>query len=217
MAQHADAHFSVNYAEPGNIKMNRASQIMSSESHASFLDAGEMLKHATKMAAEKMADATAGYQEACDHGYRDGTEKAHQEMMLANVAVILERSRALANLEQEVSNIVVQTIQQFLGETDRVDRVFMLVRQALARLGQLQGDVVLYVHPNMLDGVNTRLTLWNKANQSSHLKTIADPNMSTEGCRIVCGSGCIEGDLQQQVEALEAALRIDHITQPEEA
>jgi flagellar biosynthesis/type III secretory pathway protein FliH len=123
MELHADAHFAVAHTGPGGVQMNRAARIMSAQTHASFLSAGELLEHAQQLADETIGAAQAGYQEACEQGYQAGLEQARQKITQENIELSLNRSRSLENLEQDLNALVLQTLRQMLGEIDRSERV----------------------------------------------------------------------------------------------
>ncbi|MDB5992454.1 MAG: type secretion system protein [Herbaspirillum sp.] len=206
MEQHADARFAVTHTGPGGVQMNRAARIMSAQTHASFLSAGEMLKHAQQLADEIIGAAQEGYQEACEQGYQAGMEQARQKITQENIELSLNRSRSLENLKRDLSALVLQTLRQMLGEIDRSERVCLLVHEALNRLGKLQGEIKLHVHPDLAEQVAASMLQWQASCHDATLKTIADSALEADTCRVVCSSGCVEGNLQQQLAAIESAL-----------
>jgi type III secretion system HrpE/YscL family protein len=206
MEQHADARFAVNHSRPGGLQVNRASSIMSAQTHASFLSAGEMLARAQQLADETIASAQTGYQEACKQGYQDGMEQARQYATHENIVLSLSRQAALESLEQDVSALVLQTLRQMIGRIDHSELVCMLVREALGRLGKTQGEIAVHVHPDMVEHVASGILQWQASYHEASLKTIADPALDVNTCRVVCSSGRVEGNLQQQLAAIESAL-----------
>jgi type III secretion protein L len=206
MEQHADARFAVSHTGPGGIQVNRASQIMSAQAHASFLNAGEMLARAQQLADETIATAEDGYRKACEEGYQAGLEQARQQNTRENIDIGLRRHRSLGALEQDVSALLMQTLRQMLGEIDCAERIRMLVREALARLGKLQGEIAVHVHPEQTAQIASSLLQLNAIHPEATLQAIADPAIDTDACRVVSSSGCIEGNLLQQLAAIESAL-----------
>jgi type III secretion protein L len=206
MEQHADARFAVMHTGPGGVQVNRAARIMSAETHASFLSAGEMLASAQQLADETIDAAQAGYQDACEQGYQAGMEQARQQITQGNIELSLNRCRSLENLEQDLNALVLQTLRQMLGEIDRSERVCLLVHEALNRLGKLQGEITLHVHPDLAEQVASSMLQRQASCHEATLKTVADPALAVDTCRVVCSSGCVEGNLQQQLAAIESAL-----------
>ncbi|MDB5774980.1 MAG: Nodulation protein NolV [Herbaspirillum sp.] len=187
--------------------MNRTSPIMSARAHASFLNAEQMLARSQKLADETIAAAENGYKAACDEGYQAGLEQARQQATQENIGIGLQRRQSLHALEQDLSMVVLHTLQQILGDIDCVDKVRMLVRQALTRLGKLQGDIAVHVHPGPAVSIAAELQQWNATHPAATLRAIGDPAIDIEACRVVCGSGSIEGNLQQQLAAIANALQ----------
>jgi type III secretion protein L len=206
MELHADARFAVTHTGPGGVQVNRAARIMTAETHRSFLSASEMLCCAQQLADETTVMAEAGYQKACERGYREGLEQARIQATRENIQISIQRRRSLESLEGSISALVLQTLRQILGEIDRAERVCMLVREALTRLGQLHGEIDVHVHPDLAAEVANRMSLWHTA-QSVSLRAIADPTLAPDACRVVCSSGSVSADLQKQISALESALR----------
>lgn len=179
---------------------------MSAQMHASFLSAGEMLAQSQQLADETIAAADAGYRQACKQGYQAGLEQARQKTILENIDISLARLQSLEYLEQDLSELVLQTLRQMLGEIDSAERIVMLVREALARLGKLQGKIAVHVHPGQSAQVAAHLLQWNVTHPDVSLQTVPDPALDTDACRVVCSSGCVEGSLQEQLAAVESAL-----------
>ena len=211
MEQHADARFAVSHTGSGGLQVNRASSIMSAQTHASFLSAGEMLARAQELADETITSAQGAYQEACKQGYQDGTEQARRHATHENIVLSLSRRAALENLEQDLSALVLQTLRQMIGTIDHSDLVCMLVREALGRLGKTQGEIAVHVHPDMAGHVASGMTQWQASYHEATLKTIADPALDVDTCRVICSSGRVEGNLQQQLAAIESALSTQDI------
>jgi type III secretion system HrpE/YscL family protein len=205
MELHADARFAVTHTGHGGVQVNRAARIMTAETHRSFLRAGELLDRAQQLADETTATAEAGYQQACERGYREGLEQARIQATRENIQICLQRSRSLESMKGNISALVLQTLRQMLGEIDRAERVCMLVSEALTRLGQSHGEIDLHVHPDLVTEVADRMSRWPTV-QPISLRTIADPILATDGCRVVCSSGSVSADLQKQMSALESAL-----------
>jgi type III secretion system HrpE/YscL family protein len=205
MELHADARFAVTHTGSGGIQVNRAARIMTAETHRSFLHAGEMLDRAQQLADETTALAESGYQQACERGYREGLEQARTRAIHENIQITLQRNKSMESMEGDISALVLQTLRQILGEIDRTERVCMLVREALTRLGQLHGEITLHVHPDLATDVAERISQWHVL-QSISLKTISNPTLAPDACRVVCSSGSVAADLQKQMSALELAL-----------
>jgi type III secretion protein L len=208
MEQHADTRFAVNHTGPGGIQVNRAAQIMTADTHRAFLQAGEMLAQAQYLADETTASAKAGHQAACERGYQEGLERARAQTTRENVQAAAQQRRHLAGLENDISALVLQTLRQILGEIDRTDRVSLLVREALTRLGQSHGEIVLHVHPDLAAEVTDRLSQLRGPYQPGTFRLLTDATLAPDACRVTSGSGTVEGDVQRQLAALESALAI---------
>ncbi|HEY4318350.1 MAG TPA: type III secretion system stator protein SctL [Herbaspirillum sp.] len=206
MELHADARFAIAHTEDGGIQVNRASRIMTAGTHAAYLSANELLAHARGLADDMTTRAHTGYEEACERGYEAGLAKARQQAIHDQVRESRKRQDSLENLQADLNALVLQTVRQLLGEMDCTERVGMLIREGLTRLGKLQGEISIHVHPELLDRISAGIGQWPMAQSDIRLKTIANPEISLEACRIVSQSGRVDGDLRPQLEALESAL-----------
>lgn len=203
---HADARFAIARAEPGGIQVNRAARIMTAGTHAAFLSANELLGHARQLADETIAKAQAGYEEACERGYRIGLAKAHQQAVDDQVQHGLHRQESLNALQADLNALVLQIVRRLLGEIDCAERVGMLVREGLARVAKLQGEIAIHVNPALREQVAADMAQWQTAYPDISLATLENPEIETDACRIIFPSGRVDGNLRKQLDSLEAAL-----------
>jgi type III secretion system HrpE/YscL family protein len=203
---HADARFALAYADAGGIQVNRASRIMTASTHAAYLSASELLTHARRLADETIARSQAGYEEACERGYEAGQAKARQQAVHDQVRDNLDRHNGLENLEADLNALVLQALRRLLGEMDCAERVGMLIREGLTRIGRQQGAISIHVHPELRERIASHMTHWQMAHPCISLEIVANAEIGLEACRIVSRSGQVDGDLRLQLEALETAL-----------
>lgn len=109
-------------------------------------------------------------------------------------------------LQSELNGLVLQIVRRLLGEIDCAERAGILVREGLARIAKLQGDIAIHVNPALSERVAADIAQWQAACPEASLAVVPNAEMELDACRIIFPSGRVDGNLRRQLEALEAAL-----------
>jgi len=146
------------------------------------------------------------FEEEKKRGFKEGLQEANLkkvDLLLANTAQIIE---TYAEIEQTLTNLVIESIRKILNEYDKEELAYQVVRKALYQITEgaqvkvkIATDVAAPVRAKIKDALEFYPGL-------EKFEIIADPNLGDGDCQIESNFGVIHANVEDQVKALTEAM-----------
>lgn len=182
-------------------------RVVKREQWRALVDVDGLLAEATRIRDQANTDIEAATRAA----HADGFDKGHGEG-LAKVAAELVRVQAearefLAREQPRIAELACAIVARIAPRLDAAALVAALVAEALAQM-QAEPFVQVRVHPDVVARVEAELERWrDDVPGAPQIAVTADSELDLLGCVVVAESGKIEAGLDEQLEALRAALQ----------
>ena len=170
-------------------------------------DAKSAIEDAKRQAAKIRSAAEAVAQkkqrEAIEEGRRAGAKEAAR--IVAETSA--KADRYLASINDQVAELVLETVEKILGSFDRKELVLRAATHAVSKLRR-DKQLTIYVAPALVADLRLRLETELGKEQTRPLPTVqGDPKLSAGACILASELGFVEAGIDAQLAAIKAGLQ----------
>ncbi|PQQ30044.1 HrpE/YscL family type III secretion apparatus protein [Photorhabdus hindustanensis] len=181
-------------------------QILRKADYQTCLSAQSLLDAARIQAQEIERDAQAVYEQQKELGWQAGIDAARAEQANLIHQTQLQCQQYYRQVEQQMSNVVLQAVRKILKNYDQVSLTLQVVREALSLVSN-QKQVILRVNPEQAATVREQISRVHKDfPEIGYLEITADERLDQGGCILETEVGIIDASLDSQLEALMSAI-----------
>ncbi len=182
-------------------------KIIRAAEYGVLTQAEAIIAEAHRQADEIRASGEQAREEEKKRGFAEGlveAKKRNDQMLLEATIKVVDY---LSSAEQSVTKVVLQALEQIVGEMDSHDAVFRIVRLALhGQRGERR--VQILVHPTKVKYMTQRLDELRAAHPSiAELHVHSELSLSADGCVIQSELGTIDASLETQLANIRNALQ----------
>jgi flagellar biosynthesis/type III secretory pathway protein FliH len=165
-----------------------------------FLDKA---RHALEKAKEEAAASIAeekhrAYQEGLNAGIKEAIE------LVTRTKLAVENYKT--SLQAGLAELVIQIMQEMLGDIDPAEAAYLSVAKALKNV-DIGPDMHIAVAPGLAEGVRARLRAAKPQDAFAGMSVVEDAKLPPRGCKLVSDLGTIDLSLDGQLEILAENLR----------
>ncbi|OZG72649.1 hypothetical protein BTA51_14055 [Hahella sp. CCB-MM4] len=181
-------------------------KVLKSDDYRVLQEKEQIIQDARHSADMIVQQAREVYAEEKARGYQEGLREAHNkrvELMLANTAQII---RSYQDVEQTLTNLVIDSVRKILNEFDKEELAYQVVRKALYHISE-GAQVTVKIATDVAAPVRTKIKEALEFYPGlEKFEVIADPNLGDGDCQIESNFGVIRANVEDQVEALTQAM-----------
>lgn len=143
---------------------------------------------------------------AQQEGFADGFGRAQQQMAEQLAALNERRARTLAESQGRIADLACAIVARIAPEFDPGKVVPRLVAQAV-EAAQAEQFLLIRVHPSVREQVAANLGTVRQAHPAvGVIELVDDEGLDALSCVVVSEAGEVRAGIQQQIEAIRAAL-----------
>jgi len=188
-------------------EVDSRNRILVGADRRAWADAQTLLEHARKQAETIIAGAQAAFDAERERGYAEGREAALLDQAEKMIETVGRTVDYFANVENEMVELVMQSVRRVVDGFDNRETVMAVVRNALAVVRN-QKHMTLRLHPDEVDVVKTRVNELLAAYPGvGYLDIMADARLVRGACILESEIGMVEASLDGQIEALRRAFQ----------
>lgn len=176
-------------------------RVLSAEEAGLYRDAAGALALAAETVRRRRAEAEREIAAERDRVLAETRARAEADAarLLADTAAAAQR--ALAALPPELAGAIADGVAKIVGGLDLADAVARAAHRALSDLAERNG-VAVRVSPAAAEAVRAKLAAWGDG-----ARVVPDADLPPDGCVLETRAGFVRAGLQEQLDALAAALR----------
>ncbi|MGY3903983.1 HrpE/YscL family type III secretion apparatus protein [Aeromonas lusitana] len=181
-------------------------RLLRSQDYQSYLSAQALVDAARVQAAEIVQEARTVYEQQKELGWQAGMEQARREQAVLIHQTQLQCQGYYRTVEQQMSEVVLQSVRKILHDYDQVALTLKVVREALSLVSN-QKQVTVRVAPEQVQAVRDQIAKVHKDfPEIGYLEISADARLDQGGCILETEVGIIDASLDGQLEALSRAI-----------
>ncbi|KMW73871.1 type III secretion system protein [Photorhabdus luminescens subsp. luminescens] len=189
-----------------HLQLSPELQILRKADYQTCLSAKSLLDAARMQAQEIERDAQAVYEQQKELGWQAGVDAARAEQATLIHQTQLQCQQYYRQVEQQMSNVVLQAVRKILKNYDQVSLTLQVAREALSLVSN-QKQVILRVNPEQAAAVREQISRVHKDfPEIGYLEITADARLDQGGCILETEVGIIDASLDSQLEALMSAI-----------
>ncbi len=166
-----------------------------------------LLDEAKNQAEEVKNQARAEYAAEKIRGYTEGEKQAKLELSEKMFAMATGTVDYFANIESQVTEIVLASIRRILDSFSDEDLVVMSTRKVLHTISG-ERHIKMRVSPDIEEKVSGRIVeIMERLPHSSFLEVVSDARLTGSKCVLESELGTVEASVGLQFKALEKSLR----------
>ena len=190
-----------------NIKLLPEGKIIKAEEYAALLKGQDIIEAAEKEAQQIVEEAKKAFQEEKKRGYQLGLEEGKVKISEQMLDTVSNTINYYEKNQEDIVDIIIQTIKRILGEFEEGELVTRLVKNAL-EVAKNQEHVTLVVHPKSEAFLRERMEEIMKAYPSIEFIDIVTDNRQKEGgCLLKTEIGVVDASLDVQLESIRNSLK----------
>ncbi|EQC01040.1 HrpE/YscL family type III secretion apparatus protein [Photorhabdus temperata] len=180
--------------------------ILRKADYQTCLSAQSLLDAAQIQAQEIEREAQTVYEQQKELGWQAGIDAARAEQANLIHQTQLQCQQYYRQVEQQMSNVVLQAVRKILKNYDQVSLTLQVVREALSLVSN-QKQVILRVNPEQAATVREQISRVHKDfPEIGYLEVTADERLDQGGCILETEVGIIDASLDSQLDALMSAI-----------
>ncbi|MGV7960257.1 HrpE/YscL family type III secretion apparatus protein [Photorhabdus tasmaniensis] len=180
--------------------------ILRKTDYQTCLSAQSLLDEARVQAQEIEREAQTVYEQQKELGWQAGIDAARAEQANLIHQTQLQCQQYYRQVEQQMSNVVLQAVRKILKNYDQVSLTLQVVREALSLVSN-QKQVILRVNPEQATTVREQISRVHKDfPEIGYLEVTADDRLDQGGCILETEVGIIDASLDSQLDALMSAI-----------
>ncbi|ETS33184.1 MULTISPECIES: HrpE/YscL family type III secretion apparatus protein [Photorhabdus] len=180
--------------------------ILRKADYQTCLNAQSLLDAAQIQAQEIEREAQTVYEQQKELGWQAGIDAARAEQANLIHQTQLQCQQYYRQVEQQMSNVVLQAVRKILKNYDQVSLTLQVVREALSLVSN-QKQVILRVNPEQAATVREQISRVHKDfPEIGYLEVTADDRLDQGGCILETEVGIIDASLDSQLDALMSAI-----------
>ena len=184
-----------------NGRILRAAEFTNLEEAKTAVDSAKRQAAELRSAAETEAQKIK--REAIEDGRRAGAEEAAR--IVAETSA--KADRYLASIDNQLAELVLETVEKILGSFDEKDLVLRAAPHAVSKLRR-DVQLTLYVVPELVADLRLRLETELGKEEARLLPTVqGDPKLAPGACVLASELGLVEAGIDAQLAAIKAALQ----------
>ncbi|HCG7963041.1 TPA: SctL family type III secretion system stator protein VscL [Vibrio parahaemolyticus] len=189
-----------------NLQLAPGLKVLKAKDYVSYLDSQHLVEAANSKADSIIAKAQQAYETEKQRGYQDGLEQAKIENAQAMVATLARCNEYYLQVEQKMTNVVLDAVRKIIDTFDDVDTTISVVREAL-QLVSNQKQVILHVHPEQVVDVREKVAgVLSDFPEVGYVDVVADARLKNGGCILETEVGIIDASIDGQIQALKQAM-----------
>jgi type III secretion protein L len=204
------------FIENNRIRIPSTTKVIKADSYTGVLPAEdilseaqskaeEMISKARKQAEEIVKEAEIAYRREKQRGYREGLEKAKQEMAVEISATSLKTSQYYHAVEKKIVALVMDTVRKVIDISDNGELIISLAKKALLIL-KSQKQITLKVAPDQVEFVNERMDeLMHAYPNIDTIEVKGDKRMPPTDLILESEIGIVNAGIETQLTAIEQA------------
>ncbi|KUE80867.1 MULTISPECIES: HrpE/YscL family type III secretion apparatus protein [Aeromonas] len=190
----------------GELSLAPELRILRAADYRASLGADELVSAAREEAAAILAEAREIYEQQKQLGWEAGMDEARSRQAALIHETQLQCQQFYRRVEQQMSEVVLESVRKILKEYDQVTLTLQVVREALALVSN-QKQVVVRVHPDQAAAVREQIARVHKDfPEISYLEVAADARLDQGGSILETEVGIIDASLDGQLDALSRAI-----------
>ncbi len=147
------------------------------------------------------------WQRQIEAGFRLGTEEAQRKMAIHYWSVVSNTVGYLEAIQGQIAETIVQAVRTLIQAAPPAEQALQLATAAVERLRQ-QAWIVLCLHPDDVDSVNSLLERWKtQLPRNMRVETRASEEVGRGDCVLESPIGRIDASLETQINILKEQLR----------
>ena len=184
-------------------ELPRNQKIIKAVDYSALADANAIIEQARERARQIIADAETTFAEEKERGYRKGLEQGVQESAQQMLRVSEQTVRYLSSVEQQMTELLLNSVRKVVGEFDDKDLATRLARQALSAM---RGEQKVTLRLNADDITTVEKTIRAEFPDIEFLELVADERLSPDQCVLESELGVIDASIETQLEALRRVI-----------
>ncbi len=173
-----------------------------------LLDARELLDECASLSERLREEGRQAHELARQRGLEQGIREGLAQCAQQLAATEIEAARYLGALDQRIVAMVVEVVRRIAPRIGAQQIVPELAAQAIKEV-RAERFLVVKVHPDNREQVERRI---GEVKQSypmiEFIQVLADPHLGPFDCVLESEAGLVRADLETQLDAIEAAMRI---------
>ncbi len=187
---------------------------LKADDYLDFLSAADLLQRAEEAADAKVAEAEARVAAEEAAGFAEGVARGKQEVAREMATTMLEAAQYFESVEREMVHTVTLAMKQVLGSFDERELVLRVVRHLL-RSARDRRRILFRVSREQYERLRDEiLSLAQQHNATAMVDVRADAHLGPTDCVMETEIGVIEAGVDQQIAALEEALKKSFAARP---
>ncbi len=195
-------------AQEGNFTIRPGMHIVHQEDLQTLYDANELMEKSREQAGVIEQKAHEVYQKRYEEGLEQGRDEGKGEYTMKIMEMVMTQVDSLQGLEQQLTEVVISSVEKMLGAFDPGDLAVRVVRKALAAV---RGEKRILVRVSPKDEPVVRQDLQSflisDDGRSGYIDVRPDPNLPHGGCVLETPLGVVNAGLSSQLKILKQALR----------
>lgn len=188
------------------IKLDAEQKILRSSDYQEYLSAAMLVDAAKEQAKAIEREAMAVYEEQKALGWQAGMEAVRVEQAALVHETQLKCQQYYRVVEQQLCDVVLQSVRRILSEYDDVALTLQVVREALSLVSN-QKQVTLRVAPEQVADIREQIAKVHKDfPEISYIEVSADARLDAGGGILETEVGVIDASIDGQLSALTEAL-----------
>ncbi len=193
--------------DPERAEIEPGRRIISEEDYALRVAAQDLLTEAEAEAARIVEEAKQAYEAEKERGFQEGMANAQVEIAEQMLTIVTRSVDYLATAEGAVAKTVMICLRKILGDFPEEDTVVLAARNAL-QVVRNEERVTVAVRPKVQDEVRARIgEILKDSGDIGFIEVVGDKGLPKGGCRLQTEIGVVDASIDQQIEAIERAMR----------
>lgn len=170
--------------------------------------ANEILEQGRAEAEAVKKQAEQDYQKRFEQGLAEGREEGRAEYSMKIMEMVMTQVDSLAGLEQQLTEVVISSIEKLIGSFDKDDLAVRIVHKGLSAV-RGEKRITVRVSPADEPAVRRELQafLISEDGSSGYLQVTADPNLKRSDCILETPLGVVNAGLNSQLQILKDVMR----------
>ncbi len=181
-------------------------KILRAEEYATYLQAETLVEAGRKEVERIKEEAKQAYEEEKRRGFAEGEASGKAEIAERMVDYVTRIANNLERFESKLVDMLMQALQQIIGEIDRKELIVGVVAKAL-QVVRSQKRVMVRVHPSDLSSVEEQINAYLEHYQGiQFIDVTSDERLKPGDCMLETDVGVVDGRIDQQLAVVRKSL-----------
>jgi type III secretion protein L len=189
--------------DQSNISLAPDKKVIKAKDYATYVDSKEILKASEERARQQEEQATTALSGMIKEALMKANQKAQTEKVEQMIATVAGSLNHLAKLEQDIAQLVIQSVRKIITDYSNEEQVYHTVRNGLKAIGQSQ-RVTVRVSPQITEDIQQRLM--DITHKTDFIDIVPDHKLNVTDCILESDIGIVNASIEHQLDSLEQAI-----------